>query len=128
MLVRRKHIFDRYAAAFSKYPWAILPVYETADRRSSYHVFLLRFKGISEGQRDRIISEIFSREVAVNVHFVPLPMMTYYKNAGYRIEDYPVAFENYSREISLPVYYDLTDEMVDTVVLAVVDSVQTVVG
>jgi dTDP-4-amino-4,6-dideoxygalactose transaminase len=54
-------------------------------------------------------------------------MMTYYKNAGYSISDYPVAFDNYSREISLPVYYDLTDEMVKTVVKAVTSAIEKVI-
>ncbi|MFC2101752.1 DegT/DnrJ/EryC1/StrS family aminotransferase [Bacteroidota bacterium] len=127
MLVRRKAIFDRYASAFSAYPWAQIPVYETSEKKSSYHVFLLRINGITEIQRDEIIQGIFMREVAVNVHFVPLPMMTYYRNAGYEISDYPVAYDNYSREITLPVYYDLTDEMVDTVVRAVVEAVEEVI-
>lgn len=127
-LIRRKHIFDTYAKAFKAFDWAQVPVYETADRKSSYHVFLLRIKGITEIQRDSIISEIFKREVSVNVHFVPLPMMTWYKNAGYSINDYPVTYDNYSREISLPVYYDLTDEMVKTVIDAVKESVTEIVG
>lgn len=126
MLVRRKQIFDRYAAAFAKYTWAQVPEYENAIKRSSYHVFTLRIKGVTEAQRDHIIREIFAREVAVNVHFVPLPMMTYYRNEGYDIKDYPVAYDNFSREISLPVYYDLSDEMADTVVKAVVQSVKAV--
>jgi dTDP-4-amino-4,6-dideoxygalactose transaminase len=33
-----------------------------------------------------------------------------------------MAYKNYIREISLPVYYDLTDEQVDTVINAVKDS------
>jgi len=123
MLVRRKQIFDAYKKAFSACDWAQVPVYETKDKRSSYHVFLLRIKGITEEQRDQVIREIFRREVSVNVHFVPLPMMTYYKNAGYSITDYPVALDNYSREISLPVFYDLTDEMVQTVIKAVAGAV-----
>ena len=126
MLVRRKAIFHRYSKALVNFSWAELPVYESQERTSSYHAFLLRIKGISEDLRDQVIQEIFKREVAVNVHFVPLPMMTYYKNCGYRISDYPVAFDNYSREISLPVYYSLTDEMVDMVIDAVVVSVQIV--
>jgi dTDP-4-amino-4,6-dideoxygalactose transaminase len=128
MLVRRKHIFDLYAAAFSAYEWAQLPIYETRDRRTSYHVFLLRIKGIKEEQRDEIIKGIFRREVSVNVHFVPLPMMTYYKNAGFTISDYPVAFDNYSREISLPVYYDLTNNMVQDVIKATVEAVEEVLA
>ncbi|MEI6704068.1 MAG: DegT/DnrJ/EryC1/StrS family aminotransferase [Deltaproteobacteria bacterium] len=124
MLVKRKHILDRYASALSKYPWAQIPVYETTERQSSYHIFLLRIVGATESQRDSIIQEIFMQEVAVNVHFVPLPMMTFYKGLGYRIDDYPVAYDNFSREITLPVYYDLTDAMVDEVVRAVVRAVE----
>ena len=60
----------------------------------------------------------------MNVHFIPLPMFSYYKNAGYKISDYPVAYDNYSREISLPVFYDLTDEQIETVINAVVSSVE----
>ncbi|MBC8315568.1 MAG: DegT/DnrJ/EryC1/StrS family aminotransferase [Bacteroidales bacterium] len=128
MLVRRKEVFDRYTTALSAYPWAQLPTYETPEKQSSYHVFLLRINGINEEQRDEIIREIFKRDVAVNVHFVPLPMMTYYKDAGYRMPDYPISYDNYSREITLPVYYDLTDEMVDEVVRAVVEAVEEVVN
>lgn len=128
MLVRRKQIFDRYKAGLGKYSWAQLPVYEDAERHSSWHVFLLRIRGIDESRRDRIIQEIFKQEVAVNVHFVPLPLMTFYKGLGYRMEDYPVAYDNFSREITLPVYYDLSDANVDEVVRAVVKAVSIVVG
>lgn len=125
-LVYRKHIFDRYEQAFSKYAWAELPVYETEERKSSFHVYCLRVKGITEEQRDEIIQRIFDRDVAVNVHFQPLPLLTAFKEKGYRMEDYPVAYDNYSREISLPVWYGLNDEMVDEVVKVVVESVDEV--
>ncbi len=123
MLIRRKQIFERYANALSHYAWADLPVFKTREKSSSYHAFLLRIKDVDETTRDKIIQDIFKQDVAVNVHFVPLPMMTLYKNMGYNINDYPVSFNNYSREISLPVYYDLTDEQVDIVVKAVVKAV-----
>ncbi|MCF8368767.1 MAG: DegT/DnrJ/EryC1/StrS aminotransferase family protein [Bacteroidales bacterium] len=124
-LVRRKQIFDAYARAFSKFNWAEIPTYETQEKKSSYHVFLLRIKNIDERQRDAIIQKIYEKGVAVNVHFIPLPLMTYYKNNGYKIDDYPVSLCNYSRVISLPVYYDLTDENVRTVIKAVVESVES---
>ena len=75
-LVYRKHIFDRYAVAFRQYDWAELPLYETAERKSSYHVYCLRIKGASEEQRDEIIQRIFDRDVAVNVHYQPFPLLT----------------------------------------------------
>lgn len=125
-LVYRKHVFNRYEEAFKKYEWAELPLYETAERRSSFHVYCLRVKGVTEEQRDDIIQRIFDRDVAVNVHFQPLPLLTAFKEKGYRMEDYPVAYDNYSREISLPVWYGLNDDMVDEVVRAVVDSVEEI--
>jgi len=127
MLVKRKHIFDLYAELLSKYKWAQVPEYANDTKSSSFHVFLLRIIGISEQERDAIISEIFKAEVSVNVHFVPLPMMSYYKKLGYKIEDYPKTFDNYSREISLPVYYDLTDENIQTVVKTVANAIDTII-
>jgi dTDP-4-amino-4,6-dideoxygalactose transaminase len=88
-LVKRKYIFDRYTNALKKYDWAEIPVYEDENRKSSYHVYALRIRHISESQRDEIIGNIFARDVAVNVHFIPVPMMTYYKNLGYNILDFP---------------------------------------
>ena len=124
----RKCIYDQYTDAFSRYGWAELPIYETEDRKSSYHVYCLRVKGITEQQRDEIIQRIFDRDVSVNVHFQPLPLLSAFKNKGYKIEDYPVAYDNYCREISLPVWYGLSEEMVKTVIEAVICSVEEVLA
>ena len=124
----RKCIYDQYTDAFSRYGWAELPIYETEDRKSSYHVYCLRVKGITEQQRDEIIQRIFDRDVSVNVHFQPLPLLSAFKNKGYKIEDYPVTYDNYCREISLPVWYGLSEEMVKTVIDAVICSVEEVLA
>jgi dTDP-4-amino-4,6-dideoxygalactose transaminase len=125
-LQRRKEIFDRYAAAFSHYDWAVVPPYHTTDKISSYHLFLLRIKNINEEIRDKIIVEISKREVAVNVHYIPIPMLTFYKNLGYKIQDFPLAYTNFSQEISLPVFYNLTNEQVDEVINTVIESISSV--
>jgi dTDP-4-amino-4,6-dideoxygalactose transaminase len=65
--------------------------------------------------------------VAVNVHFIPMPMLTVFRNLGYKIEDYPVAYDNYSREISLPIYPQLTNEQIDYICEAVLTSYKKVV-
>ena len=124
----RKCIYDQYTDTFSRYGWAELPIYETEDRKSSYHVYCLRVKGITEQQRDEIIQRIFDKDVSVNVHFQPLPLLSAFKNKGYKIEDYPVAYDNYCREISLPVWYGLSEEMVKTVIDAVICSVEEVLA
>jgi len=124
-LVRRKEIFDAYAESFSKEDYAILPEYESAIRTSSYHVFLLRFHNIGENQRNTLMNHIFEEKVSVNVHFVPLPMMSFYAK-NYNINDYPVAYSNYSSLISLPVFYDLTDNQIEKVITAVKNSVRKI--
>ena len=127
-LDRRKAIFAQYDQAFSAHNWAQMPTYQNDQKTSSYHLYQLRIHDCSEAQRDAIIQAIFDHDVAVNVHFQPLPLLTAYKNLGYQIADYPNALDNYSREISLPVYYDLTDAQVQTVIAAVCASVEKILG
>ncbi len=132
-LPKRKKICETYTNAFKNKSWAQLPVQIVANpddsiTESCYHLFALRIKGITETQRDAIIKEIFDCEVSVNVHFIPVPMMSFYKKQGYDVKNYPVTFDNYSREISLPVFYDLSDEMVSKVIEAVINSVEKVIG
>jgi dTDP-4-amino-4,6-dideoxygalactose transaminase len=126
-LPRRKEIFDAYKSALSKYAWAEIAPYETDSKTSSYHLFPLRIQGISEGQRDAIMQKIFDQDVSVNVHFIPVPMMSFYKELGYSIANYPVTYYNFSREISLPVYIDLTNEQVNRVIEELVSAVESTI-
>lgn len=125
-LERRKEIFDLYSNALSEFQWAEIPVFETDVKVSSYHLYPLRIKNVSRAQRDAIIEGIFNSNVSVNVHFKPLPMLTAYKERGFDITNYPKAKELFNTEISLPVYFDLSDEQVEQVIKAVVKSVKNV--
>ncbi len=126
-LVKRKAICNQYSSLLSKYGWAELPVMQNNRAESSYHLYPLRIKGISEQQRDDIMQRIFNKDVSINVHFIPLPMLSYYKNLGYDIKKYPITYDNYSREISLPVFYDLTNDQIAQVLKAVVSSIEEVI-
>ncbi len=126
-LARRKAIFANYDAGFSEKKWAILPTYSDDSRVSSYHLYLLRIQGITEAQRDQIMQAIFDQDVSVNVHFLPLPTLTAYKKRGYKMADYPNTWDKYHNEISLPVYYDLSDDQVERVIEAVICAVESVV-
>ena len=126
--IKRKQIFDTYQAAFSKDNRFQVPVYHTDSKVGCYHLYPLRIKGITEEQRDAIMKEIFDCDVSVNVHFIPVPAMTFYKNLGYDINNYPVTYDNFSREISLPVFYNLTEDQTQTVIDAVISSVNKVLG
>jgi dTDP-4-amino-4,6-dideoxygalactose transaminase len=123
-LIKRKQVCEFYYKSLQRYSWAELPVMQDEDRESSYHLFPLRIKGISEEQRDAIIQSVFDEDVSVNVHFIPIPMLSFYKNKGYKMDDYPVTYDNFSREISLPVFYSLSEEQLQRVIAAVVKAVE----
>jgi dTDP-4-amino-4,6-dideoxygalactose transaminase len=127
-LDRRKEIFRQYDEAFKAEKWAIKPLYTTDSKTSCYHLYQLRIANISEAQRDAIMQAIFDQDVSVNVHFLPLPTLTAYKKRGYKMEDYPETWNKYHNEISLPVYFNLTDDQVATVVSAVKKAVNQILG
>lgn len=125
-LPKRKAIFDRYTDLLKNEKWAELAPYNQAGKCSSYHLFILRIKGVDLAQRNEIIGKIMSEGVSVNVHYKPLPLLSFYKNAGYQMGEYPVACDAWHREITLPVYYDLDLEAVDYVVKILKASVEEV--
>ena len=124
-LPKRREIIKCYTDFF-KSPNYRAPVVKTDYKESSYHLFPLRISGIDEVQRDAIIQEISLNEVSVNVHFIPVPMMSYYKKLGYNIVNYPVTYRNFSCEISLPVFYNLQLEQVQKVCEVVDKSVRLI--
>lgn len=128
LLAERKRVFMAYDKAFRNCLWAVTPPACTADKESSYHIYALRIKDITEEQRDAIIQEISKHEVAVNVHFIPMPMLTLFHDLGYDIKDYPQAYQNFAHEISLPIYPQLDDEKVQFVIDTVVEAYNKIVG
>ncbi|MFZ1320747.1 MAG: DegT/DnrJ/EryC1/StrS family aminotransferase [Ignavibacteria bacterium] len=128
LLQKRKEIFKKYNEAFSKTEWAQLPPSDSEGRESSYHIYLLRIKNISEVQRDAIIEEINLKNVAVNVHFIPLPMLKIFKERNFDIKNFPVSYDNFSRVITLPVYPQLSNENVKKIISAVIESYNSVVN
>lgn len=127
LLAQRKAISNHYQKSFLAYDWAILPTQFDNIKESSYHVFPLRIKNITEDQRDEIIDEISKFDIATNVHYIPLPMFSFFKEIGYNISDYPNSYKNFACEISLPIYSQLTIEEVDFVVKIVKDSYHKVI-
>lgn len=127
LLRERKRVFEAYNEAFSQCEWANLPPMKKDGKESSYHLYALRINGITEEQRDKIIDEIAGKEVAVNVHFIPMPMLTFFKDQGYKIDDYPQAYKNYSQEISLPIYPQLDALKVNFVIKVVIDAYNKVI-
>ena len=115
LLQRRAEIIRRYDAALKPLGVETLAHFGE-DYRSSGHLYITRVPNITEQQRNDIIVKMAEREIACNVHFKPLPMMTAYKTLGFDIEDYPNAYKHYANEITLPLHTKLSDEDVAYVI------------
>ena len=107
LLESRKSIYLIYNTFFKKKKWAYVPKFDS-QVESSYHLYPLRLKVI-ESERDSIINFAASQGVSVNVHFQPLPLLTYFKDMK-NIHSHENALKLYRQEISLPIYPQLKEE------------------
>lgn len=115
LLARRKEIIAKYDAMCDELGVFHLNHYGS-DYSSSGHLYLTRIPGIEEKTRNEIIEKLAERGVATNVHYKPLPMMTAYKAYGWKIEDFPNAYDYYRNLITLPLHTILSNENVEYVV------------
>jgi dTDP-4-amino-4,6-dideoxygalactose transaminase len=77
--------------------------------------------------RARFIEEMKQRNIGTSVHFIPLHLHPYYRDTyGYVAEDFSVAYREYMREVSLPIYSRMTDEDVQDVIEAVLHILEEV--
>jgi dTDP-4-amino-4,6-dideoxygalactose transaminase len=122
---RRREIVLQYQQAFANHDALELPV-ERAHVEHAWHLYVLRVKpeALTIG-RDQFIEELKKRNIGTSVHFIPVHIHPYYRNKyGYRPEDFPVAYSNYQRMLSLPLHPRLTDGDVQDVIEAVLGIAQ----
>lgn len=119
---RRQSIAACYSAAFAQVPALQVP-YDQFDRQHAWHLYMLRLN-LAQLRIDRaqFVDELKRRNIGVSVHFIPLHIHPYYREVyGYHPEDFPVAYNEYLREISLPIYSKMTDADVQDVIDAVLE-------
>lgn len=117
LLPERIKLFERYQAGFENCDWAIRPTFRNAaGSQSSAHLYMLRIRDLQEAQRDALIQKISELGIGVNVHYIPMAMLSLFKNLGFKIEDYPNTYALYQGEISLPIYNGLQEAQVDYVI------------
>jgi dTDP-4-amino-4,6-dideoxygalactose transaminase len=126
MRERRAQIARQYTEAFRGQAELETPPDAPADSRHAWYLYMLRLNlDAFTIDRSRFFEELRARKIGASVHFIPLHLHPYYREAyGYRPEDFPVAFREYKREISLPIYSKMTDDDVRDVIEAVTDIVE----
>ena len=117
---RRRQVVARYTGAFASDEAFELPV-ARADTTHAWHLFVLRLRpqALRIG-RDQFVAELTARNIGTSVHFIPVHLHPYYRTKyGYRPDDFPVAYENFRRMLSLPLHPGLSDGDVSDVIEAV---------
>lgn len=117
LLEKRYALVREYNRLLSDLP-LLLPRHLTEGMTSSCHLYPLRLKGKDAAARNAVIEKMALQGIATNVHYKPLPLLTAYKNLGFRMEDYPNAYAQFANEITLPLYSTLTCEEVERVCAA----------
>ncbi len=122
---RRREIVTAYNEAFRDKDALELPVERPAVTHA-WHLYVLRLNldALTIG-RDQFIEELKIRNIGTSVHFIPIHLHPYYRDKyGYKPEDFPVAYSNYLRILSLPLYPRMADEDVADVIEAVLDIIE----
>jgi dTDP-4-amino-4,6-dideoxygalactose transaminase len=117
---RRQDIAHQYDNAFGKHPALEIPVASPYSTHP-YHLYILRLNLETLSiDRNAFIINLREANIGTSVHWIPLHMHPYYREMyGYQPEDYPVAYQEYQRIISLPIYSAMSDTDVSDVISAV---------
>lgn len=127
LLSRRKEIIGMYDAACDDLGIGHLN-HHTIGIDSCGHLYLTRIPGITEEQRNNIITFMAEAGVFTNVHYKPLPMMTAYKDISGGIGLYPNSYDYYKNLISLPLHTLLSDDDVEYVIAVFKEAIKMIIG
>lgn len=82
------------------------------NRKHIYHIFAIQCE-----TRDELEDYLLKMGIGFNKHYpIPIHLQGAYKELGFKEGDYPIAEHISKTEISIPLYYGLTEEEVDYII------------
>ena len=106
----RRRIADRYLSEI-KNPNVILPTI-IDDVVPVWHIF-----GVRCGERDRLEKYLNEHGIGTNKHYpIPMHLQECYRDLGIEKGEFPIAEEISNTELSLPMYYGMSDDEIGYVV------------
>lgn len=116
---RRRQIVERYNKAFETMPEVLIQK-EIPESDTVRHLYVLQFvlDQLTVSRRE-IYDALAAENVCCNVHYIPVYYFPYYQKMGYKKGLCPHAEALYEQELTLPLYYGMTDEDVESVIRAV---------
>lgn len=116
---RRKAIVRAYNEAFSRLPQLFVQQ-EIPESDTTRHLYILRIRPEKLTiDRKQFFEALAAENICCNVHYIPTYYFPYYEKLGYKRGLCPKAEKLYAEEISLPLYYAMTDQDVEDVIRAV---------
>ena len=105
----RKSMAKFYDEAFAELP-NITPLQKHGRDNSSHHIYVVSIDFDKIGMsRHQFMQKLAEQGVGSQVHYIPVVNQPYYKDMGYRIEQYPSTNQYYQNTLSIPLYYGLSD-------------------
>jgi len=118
-LSRRRALVRAYDAAFAGCRHC-RPAQTVGRDLSAHHLYVLRIDfGAIGTSRAQLWQRLREREIGTQVHYIPVPAHPYYRALGVRPEDYPHADHYYRDALTVPLFYDLTDDEQQHVIAAI---------
>lgn len=103
---RRLEIASIYNKELKDCPHVKIPV---KKNEHTYDQYIIKI----DKNRDGFAKELKEHGIYTALHFVPLHLLSYYKNKyNLRVNDFPNALSNYQQILSLPIYTGLSNEEV----------------
>ena len=113
-IARRHEVVDAYAELLKDLP-VTLP-FQSPDTHSAFHLYVIRLKLDEIKPTHREVFEYFrSKQIMVNLHYIPVHLQPFYQNLGFKAGDFPEAERYYDEAISIPMHPSLTDDDLETV-------------
>lgn len=102
-ILRRNEIAVRYDVELVGLP--IVTPWQHPDCYSSYHIYPIRIKGVSDKKtQKKIYEDLLNAGISVNLHYIPVYRQPYYANMGF-CAGYCLEAEDYFHQaITLPIF------------------------
>ncbi len=113
---QRRELVSRYNEAFKNLDIIDLPVEDTDEVQSAWHLYVVRLKENLVSHRSSIVRRLRTEGVGAQIHHIPTHLHPYYQQLGYKKGCLPVTENFYERIISLPLYPGLKENQQDFVV------------
>ncbi len=107
----RRNVAHKYNELFKNNNNIITP-FEADYKKAVYHLYVIRTE-----KRDKLQAFLKENNIASGIHYpIALPNLTAYKYLNYSQNDFPIATKYQNEILSLPVYPEMTNEMIEYVV------------